>query len=418
MNQLAACRDCGFLRRQRRKNPDYPACCEAPVRRSLQGKKSPDRRFFGILRAKRDKLLVVSGAKTAPGGKTTPPGPGVLCPGICRPLILRVLGRGVFLLWVLSACSTGELVEQILGSSSEAPAFLSYRPLSDREISFQFSLPVEVKSFNLDPPLPAESSSEGSEVKLILGETPAGGERFIADILVEDNAGNTLNVLIPFRTKNERTPRILINEIRTEYSKPKTEFVELKTLEEGNLGALRLYIAGNTKNPLIFEFPPAEAAADEYIVLHLRTLDSDTGAVNETGPNLALSKGNEAGGKARDFWIPDSTKLLHPTDVIYLMDQDDRIIDAVMLSETPDSWWSKEEFVQTADILYEQKAWLSGEGKIGGPQDAVITGKTTATRSICREESVSDGNDAGDWYITANSSATPGARNNPKRYEE
>jgi hypothetical protein len=309
------------------------------------------------------------------------------------------------------------MVEQILGSSSEAPVFLAYQPLSSREINFQFSLPVRVKSLNLEPSLPVESLSEGSDVKLILGENPAGGERFIADILVEDNDGNTLNVLIPFRTKNERPPRLLINELRTEYSKPRTEFVELKILEAGNLGALRLYIAGNTKNPLVFEFPPVETAADEYIVLHLRTLDSDIGAVNETGPDLALSTGNEANDQARDFWIPGSAKLLHPTDVIYLTDQDDKIIDAVMLSEAPDSWWSKEEFVQAADMLHQQEAWLSGDEKIAGPQDAVITEKTTPTRSICREESVPDGNDAGDWYITVNSGATPGGPNNPKRYE-
>jgi hypothetical protein len=312
------------------------------------------------------------------------------------------------------------MVEQILGSSSssEAPVFLGCQALSSREISFQFSLPVQVISLNLEPPLPVESLSEGSGVKLVLGENPGEGERFIADLLVEDSTGNTLNVLIPFRTRNDRLPRILINELRTEYSKPKTEFVELKTLEAGNLGALRLYIAGNTKAPLVFEFPPVELAADEYLVLHLRTLDSDTGAVNETGPDLALSEGNEAGDKARDFWIPGSAKLLHKTDAVYLMDQDDRIIDAVMLSESPDSWWPKEEFVQAADMLHSQGAWLSTDGEIASPRDAVITGKTTPTRSICRVENASDGNDAGDWYITANSSATPGRPNNPKRYEE
>ncbi|MDR1637661.1 MAG: hypothetical protein LBR93_10030 [Treponema sp.] len=339
---------------------------------------------------------------------------------VFRPNIFRALSRGVFLLCVLSACSTGEMVEQILGSSSEAPVFLAYRPLSSREVSFQFSLPVKVRSLSLDPSLPVESSSEGSNVKLTLGdlgEDYAGGERFIADLLVEDSAGNTLNVLIPFRTRNERVPWLLINELRTEYSKPKTEFVELKTLEAGNLGALRLYIAGNTKAPLVFEFPPAEVAQGEYIVLHLRTLDSDTEAVNETGPDLALSKGTEANKEARDFWIPDSAKLLHKTDTVYLTDQDDRIIDAVMLSETPDSWWSKEEFVQAADMLYQQEAWLSGDGNIPGPQDAVIAGSTTLTRSICREESVSDSNNAGDWYITVASGATPGGPNNPKRYE-
>ncbi|MDR1900886.1 MAG: biotin--[acetyl-CoA-carboxylase] ligase [Treponema sp.] len=49
---LGACCACGFLRRQRRKNPDYPASLG-----SLQGKKSPCGRFFGVLCAKRNKLL-------------------------------------------------------------------------------------------------------------------------------------------------------------------------------------------------------------------------------------------------------------------------------------------------------------------------------------------------------------------------
>jgi hypothetical protein len=172
---------------------------------------------------------------------------------------------------------------------------------------------------------------------------------------------------------------------------------------------------------MVFEFPPAEVAAGEYIVLHLRTLGIDLGVVNETGPDLGLSgtgDAKEAKSTARDFWLPGSTKLLHKTDAVYLLDQNDQLIDAVMLSENPDSWWAKEEFVQAADMFYRQEAWLSADQKIPGPQDAVISGKTTPTRSICREESVPDGNDAGDWYITANSSATPGGPNNPKRYEE
>jgi hypothetical protein len=194
--------------------------------------------------------------------------------------------------------------------------------------------------------------------------------------------------------------------------------VELKILEAGNLGALRLYIAGNTKNPLVFEFPPVEVAAGEYVVLHLRTLDSDIGAVNETGSDLALSGGNEANGQARDLWVPGSAKLLHQTDAIYLTDQGDKIIDAVMLSKIPESWWSKEEFVQAADMLHRQKAWLSEDGKIPSPQAAVITEKTTLTRSICREENAPDSNNAGDWYITVGSGATPGEPNNPQHFED
>jgi hypothetical protein len=210
---------------------------------------------------------------------------------------------------------------------------------------------------------------------------------------------------------------MLINELRTEYSNPRAEFVEFKTLEAGNLGALRLFIIGSGKDPLVFEFPPAEVAAGEYILLHLRVTDSGSVAVNETGPDLGFSGGTEALETARDFWVPGSAKLLHKTDVVYLTDQNDRIIDALMISEIADSWWSKEEFVESADLLYRQEAWISSSGKIPGPQDAMITAGSTLTRSICREESVPDHNDAGDWYIAATSNATPGAPNCSRHYE-
>jgi hypothetical protein len=216
-------------------------------------------------------------------------------------------------------------------------------------------------------------------------------------------------------------PKLLITELRTEYSKPKTEFVEFKTLEAGNLGALRLIIPGNTKNPQAFEFPPVEVKKGEYILVHLRTRDSDTGAVNETGDNLALSGGSEALPDARDFWIPGSNKLLHKTDVVYFMDQDDKVIDAVMMSEKPDPSWSKECFIAAAELLHEQGAWLSADGGIPGPQDAVHSGKTTASRSISRDNEAPDTNGAGDWYITASTTkkpgATPGKKNNPLRFE-
>jgi hypothetical protein len=310
---------------------------------------------------------------------------------------------------------------QILGKHSQAPAYLGCRVAGIQKIQFNFSQPVQVLSFNSDPPLPVQEIIDGSPVQVILSGNIPGGEPYTADILVKDDDGNTLNVLVPFRSRNERVPGILINELRTEYSKPKTEFVELKTLEAGNLGALRLFIAGNTANPLVFEFPPLEVAAGEYILVHLRSIESNEAVmINETGTDLGLSGGSDASVYARDLWVPGSGKLLHKTDAVYVMDQDDRILDAVMLSEADDPWWTKEQFVQAADLLHRQGAWVQGEGKIPGPADAVITAgiKTAMTRSISRDETVPDSNSATDWYIVNTGKATPGAKNDPTRFIE
>ncbi|GHT69375.1 hypothetical protein FACS1894110_18700 [Spirochaetia bacterium] len=333
----------------------------------------------------------------------------------------KVLGGAFALVCFFVSCSTGDSgsIPQVLGSGSEAPVFLSSKAVSSREISFQFSHAVQVVSLNLEPVVAVKSISAGAMVNVVLEEALSAGEPITADLLVEDAAGNTLNVLVPFRARNDNMPKLLITELRTEYSKPKSEFVEFKTLEAGNLGALRLFITGNTKNPEVFEFPPVEVAAGEYIVIHLRTLDGDVGATNETGDNLGLSGGTDALADARDFWVPGTGKLLHKTDVVYFMDQDDKVIDAVMISEKSDAQWSKDYFIAAADLLHKQNAWIAADGGIPGPQDAVSSAniKTSLTRSISRDETVSDTNSAANWYITANSGVTPGESNNPRRFE-
>jgi hypothetical protein len=307
-------------------------------------------------------------------------------------------------------------MQQILGSSSEAPVLLDYRALSSREIRFVFSLPVRVLALNISPELEASSREDGAQVSVLLAEARDGGERLTVDILVEDERGNTLNALVPLRTRNDRIPSLLITELRTEYSKPKGEFVEFKTQSAGNLGALRLFIAGNYKKPLVYEFSPVEVGKGEYILIHLRSIEA--GIADETGSDLNLSGGTDAVAGARDFWAPGTEKVLHKTDAVYFLDQDDRVIDAVMLSENPDPWWNKEYLVEAADFLFRQGAWTSPEGKIPGPADALISAniKTAMTRSISRDESVEDHNGAADWYVTATGGISPGKPNKPARF--
>jgi hypothetical protein len=315
------------------------------------------------------------------------------------------------------SCSTEEAIKQILGSSSsEAPVLLDYKAGSSRTLSFQFSLPVRVLALNLSPELEVAALEEGALVTVHLAETPNGGERLTVDILVEDDRGNTLNALIPMRTRNDRMPSLLITELRTEYSKPKGEFVEFKTLSAGSLGALRLFIAGNYKQPLVYEFSPVEVARGEYILIHLRSIEE--GIVDETGSDLNLSGGTDAVDGARDFWTPGTGKVLHKTDAVYFMDQDDRVIDAVMLSETSDPWWNKDYLAGAAELLFRQEAWSSPDGKIPGPAAAVITAgiKTAMTRSISRDETMADANGAADWYITATGAYSPGKPNKPDRF--
>jgi hypothetical protein len=315
-----------------------------------------------------------------------------------------------------SACSGSSefTIEKAFGISSEAPVFLSCKPVSAQEVQFQFSLPVKVVSMHFDPSVEIASITEGSDVQVNFNQPLPEGIRMTADILVEDTHKNTLNVLVPFRTRNDRVPTLLITELRTEYSKPKVEFVELKTLSPGNLGALRLFIASNGIDTPVFEFVPVEVAAGEYIVIHLRSLEE--GIMDETGKDVNSSLGTEAFPESRDFWVPNSKKLLRKTDIVFLMDQDDVVLDGVLLAETAEAPWAKPELAAAAELLGIQGAWLAAGENAPGTGDAVASKASTVTRTICRDETRTDHNNAADWYITVSSGATPGKPNNPKRY--
>ena len=333
-------------------------------------------------------------------------------------------------LWVLiiilgvGSCSTEGDIQQVLGTSVQAPVFVDCRPVSSTEIAFTFSHPVKVISLNFDDELEPESVAEGSEVKITFSKPLKEGKKITADILVEDSDRNSLNVIVPFRARNDRMPALVFNELRFDNSGSKVEFVEFFALEKGNLGAMRLFIAHQSLSAPLYEFPPVEVKAGEYIVLHLRT--TEEGCVDETGPELDLSGGTEAQSSARDFWIPGSKKLLHNTNGLWLLDQDDGIIDALLLSETPDlggvSAALSRTFAAAAEFLGSQNGWLPPAGSplagnwVPSPADAVITKGTTNTRTLCRDESIPPERRAGNWYITATSSATPGKPNNPKRY--
>jgi hypothetical protein len=322
-------------------------------------------------------------------------------------------GMGI-LLFPVCSCSTRDAAAQILGASSTAPVFLACKAVSETEIIFRFSLPVKVISLRFSPATTINSVEAGSTVRVSIAKNSGPGEKITADLLAEDEHGNTINVLVPFRSRNNRIPAMCVNELRTEYSKPKAEYIEFKTLKAGNLGALRVFIAGNFKNPLVYEFSPVEVNAEEYVLLHLRT--PEEGCRDEYGINLDESSGTDAVAGVRDVWIPGSEKLLHKTDIVYILDQDDKVLDAVVLAESPESWWNKEYFAEAADFLFRQDAWKSAEGKIAGPADAVnsSTIKTALTKSISRNEKAADTNTAADWYATAASGYSPGKPNKPQ----
>ena len=335
---------------------------------------------------------------------------------------MKVLKKILLLMLIFSfaiACSTEGVIQQVLGFSTQAPVFIDCRPVSPTELVFRFSHAVTVSSLNFDPGYEAEVIKEGTEVRVVFSRAPEEGRRITADIIVEDSSRNTLNVIVPFRARNERMPRMVFNELRLDYSNPRIEFIEFYVLEGGNLGAMRLFIAHQSMEIPFFEFPPIEVETGDYIVLHLRTRDDSS--VDETGDNIALSGGDGARNDARDLWVPGNRKYLHTPNGLWLMDQDDNILDALLLSQTPASDGNNRVFMAAAEFLGKSNAWLpaSGEAEAGWvptPSDAILSAGTTATRTLNRDESLPHAPRGSNWYVTVTSGHSPGIKNDTRRY--
>jgi hypothetical protein len=308
----------------------------------------------------------------------------------------------------------------MLGGSSQALLYINHKAVSENEIRFEFSRPVTVKNltFESKEDISIDSIEDGSTtVKIKLRKSLPPGTPIKTDLLAEDEKKNSINVLVSYRSRNDRMPSLVINEIRTENTKPKCEFIEFKTLSAGNLGGMRVVIHGNTNatRQTIYEFSPVEVNAGEYIVLNLRTVEE--GCVDETGENLAESSGANSTATGRDFWVPGSSVKMHKAaSAIYVLDQDDNVLTAVMISDSAEERWAKDYLVTAAEFLFAQNAWKSADGGIAGPADAVRSTGTTNTRTICRDERTANTGTAADWYVTVTSGATPGRANNVNRY--
>lgn len=304
------------------------------------------------------------------------------------------------LLVLACACAPEAVLEEIVCADVVPPVFLSSRaPAADR-LELVFSEPVRVASLRFSPELEVSALEDGAEtVRVDFGAGPGAGERCVFDLVAEDAEGNTVSVAAPFIGRNDNPAPLIVNEVRTEYSKPKVEFVELYCSGAGELGGLRLVSSEGGAGEPLFVFPPCAVSAGEYVTIHLRSMEE--GIADETGPTDA-SAGTDSSPTARDFWTPGAVKRIRKTDLVAVLDSDGLPLDAAAFSETPASPWKNEAQSSFFAFLEAAGAWIGSPASSAG---------ATATRTIGRKPSSEDGNGGAEWAVAATGGASPGGPN-------
>lgn len=339
----------------------------------------------------------------------------------------------------------------VLDGDIAVPVLLDFQTLSENEIRLSFSEEVslsdilifqnfgtviETNSIYVSGGKQEEQTSfttnNNYDLKLTLKENGLllAGESYVLSGTASDTNGNSLSFQIPFQGYNGRVPELVLSEIRTGYSKPKVEFIELYALTEGNLAGVTLYTANDDKFGE-FTFPQAEVKAGEYIVVHFRTLEDEVEkCINEVTEELNVATATEACDTARDFWLPQTkARIGGKTDVVLLRERSGgRVLDAVIYAESSLELWKNDAFKKAINVAVEHGAWHGGTL----PQDVICgDGLTTVNRTVSRQNidvinsTLEAGlplpkNDTSCWIVTTTSSkvsgATPGYKNSSAEY--
>ncbi|MGL4982378.1 MAG: hypothetical protein ACRC4W_05965 [Treponemataceae bacterium] len=331
----------------------------------------------------------------------------------------------IFLTCVSCKLATNNPESSLLVGDFESPKMLSFVPVSEQLIEILFSKPVRLYSIDVDLVSDIQKDAlteresllsfeveteiiDGTLVKVFLKDKTEIGKKYSIKGVVFDSNDNTLDFLGYITGFNSRIPKLVINEVRNEYSKPRVEFIELLALSDGNLAGVSLYNSHDGEKAR-YEFPFAEVKAGEYIVLHLRNMEE--GTVDEINA-LDESGGVDALPTARDFWVNNQSARLGRQDVILLEERKDgKLIDALLLIESKYSSWQKDVHEQAAKKAFSAGVWEGG-WDIGS---AVITDNVTATRTISRQ-STEGVNGKDKWIVVDTSNGTPGAKNSSKPF--
>lgn len=291
------------------------------------------------------------------------------------------------------SCSVNPDVVSLWGGDAAPPTLLSVTPVSSTRVEISFSGPVRVVEAS-----ERWSPEESAETVFFDFDLPVPvGAVAVIDASVSDESGNTLSFAVPIRGYNDRPARLMINEIRTSYSKPKAEYVEFLVLEGGNLAGLQIVNARNEKDP-VTELPAVEVSSGEYVVWHLRSVDE--GLVTELGA-LDESSGVDSCPTALDIWDDQTSAPLKATNALLVRTRaGGSLQDALLTAESSFADWPNDACRTAAEEALNAGLWTGGSSV----SDAVPSDGMSPTRTLGRK---ADGN----WAVCPTGKCSPGREN-------
>jgi len=321
-----------------------------------------------------------------------------------------------------SACSFHEGSQLLQEPDLTPPRFLEVSPTESPEVHLIFNetIKTECNMITLDS---GESVLlevfDSTTLALIPQSELIPGHLYKAALTVEDLSGNSCRFILPFWGWNPRLPGVLINEMNPKGSDSNPDCIELYFTKGGNTAGLCLYYGTRNYYDYRYVLPDLEVNDGDYLIIHCRRkfLDEEVSEYEDK----AVSGGKLSSDDAWDLWLPEDQGLSGANGVLTIYNTPGGILqDGVVYTDRdPDPeddylGWTSRTFDPVAD-LYSEAGWNFSNENIN-PKEAVFSGESTATRSICRNSQSFDSDSKDDWHTVPTSQKSFGSINTDEVY--
>ena len=331
-----------------------------------------------------------------------------------------------FLIALCLSCGPGRGPDAFIPADLDPPSVRSVAATGESSVSLVFSeavrVPIEAPALwgpdGRKVPV-ATVNAEGGTLGVVAGEALVPGAEYRLEGRVEDQAGNSLGFILTFNGLNPRPSSMLINEVRTDSSAPRSDLIELFVTRGGLCAGFSL-ISGSADDPdWAYRLPSCETARGEYLIIHLGQPEGGS-YPDELGADLALSGGPDSLSAARDLWLPEKVSLPKSNGIVLLIDPDGKAMDALAYSDkVPEpsaayGGFGTRAFQDRIQALAAQEAWKLSDPP--SPGDLVSSRGVTSTRTLCRDSASSDTDSPADWHIVPTKGQSFGSANSDERY--
>jgi hypothetical protein len=313
----------------------------------------------------------------------------------------------------LMSCSPDLSSVEYPATDLHPPDLLAAGPTSSRQVLLRFDETVTpvTDSYAVEPEAKLSCRVDGESLALDFGQAQSAGADYSLVGEVDDLSGNRTRFLVRFTGWNDRAPPLLLSEVlpckNGSRTKPHRDFVELKALEDGNLGGEELSWTSSVKTES-YRFPSVEVRKGDFVVLHLAP-EGLPEERDELGADISSSGGVDATATGRDLWcgsmaLPEASGAIAlalrpgspPMDGFFYADDgksgalgDGRLADFLTALSDSGAW----------PLAGSAPAWEDG-----------VPWSGSTSKSICRSES---GKGRAAWYISGSGGQTPGSANSP-----